>query len=69
MLLFHAAALLALAALRAAPVVSTSAAFGALLLVIGLVLFCGDVILGATGGDLFPMAAPIGGSRCRPSSG
>lgn len=61
MLLFHAPAFLALAGFRAATEASKIAAAGFGLLAVGILLFCGDVVLGAVGRDLFPMAAPIGG--------
>ncbi|GBU16586.1 MULTISPECIES: DUF423 domain-containing protein [Methylobacterium] len=62
-LLFHAPAVMALAALSGAGLTSrpvTRVAAGAMLL--GLALFSGDLALRALAGHpLFPMAAPIGG--------
>ena len=59
MLLFHAPALLALAALS--PSRLRQIAGGVMTL--GLVLFCGDLVMrGLAGMRLFPMAAPLGGS-------
>lgn len=57
-LLFHAAALLALAA--GGRIAWRN--FAALLLVLGCLLFAGDLVFhAATGRHLFPMAAPSGG--------
>lgn len=62
MLLFHAPALLAIAALsqvRKAPLLPVAA----ILMTCGLILFCGDLVSRAMLGDrLFSMAAPTGGS-------
>lgn len=59
MLLFHAPALLALAALSP----SRFRSLGAWVMVLGLVLFCGDLVMRELAGTrLFPMAAPLGGS-------
>jgi uncharacterized membrane protein YgdD (TMEM256/DUF423 family) len=61
-LLVHAAALLGVAALSGTVLSSRLAGLAALLLAIGLVLFCGDLVRRATAGTgLFPMAAPAGG--------
>jgi uncharacterized membrane protein YgdD (TMEM256/DUF423 family) len=62
-LLFHAPALLALAALIAAAFVhDTTGRIAALALVVGLLLFCGDLCSrDFLGRPLFPNAAPIGG--------
>lgn len=62
-LLVHAPALLALALLAATGLVHPWLGRGAgLALVVGLVLFCGDLSLRALrGAALFPMAAPAGG--------
>ena len=62
-LLFHAPGLLALAALIAAGAVHPPLAPGAgYILVLGLVLFCGDLPRRAFAGvALFPRAAPMGG--------
>ncbi len=59
MLLFHAPALLSLAALSP----SRLRFLGAWVMVLGLVLFCGDLVIRELAGmRLFPMAAPLGGS-------
>lgn len=62
-LLFHAPALLALGALIAAGAVQpTLAQIAGYLLVLGLILFCGDLSRRAfSGAPLFPRAAPTGG--------
>ncbi|MET0529178.1 MAG: DUF423 domain-containing protein [Microvirga sp.] len=62
-LLFHAPALLALAALIAAGALHSALAQAAgFVLVLGLILFCGDLSRRAfSGAALFPMAAPSGG--------
>jgi len=62
-LLFHAPALLALVALTAAGIVHPMLAQAAgYVLVLGLVLFCGDLSRRAfSGAALAPMAAPAGG--------
>ena len=62
-LLFHAPAILAFVALSAAGWVRVLLArVAALLIAIGLCLFCGDLALRALAGRaLFPMAAPSGG--------
>jgi uncharacterized membrane protein YgdD (TMEM256/DUF423 family) len=62
-LLFHAPALLALAALIAAGAIHpTLAQIAGYVLVLGLVLFCGDLSRRAFAGlPLFPRAAPTGG--------
>lgn len=62
-LLFHAPALLALAALMAAGVLHrVLGRLAGLALVLGLVLFCGDLSRRAfAGAALAPMAAPTGG--------
>ncbi len=62
-LLFHAPGLLALAALIATGAVHpTLAQVAGFILVLGLVLFCGDLSRRAfTGVPLFPRAAPTGG--------
>jgi len=62
-LLFHAPALLALVALVAAGALHpTLAQIAGYLLVLGLVLFCGDLSRRAFSGvALFPRAAPTGG--------
>ncbi|GEP06389.1 DUF423 domain-containing protein [Methylobacterium oxalidis] len=62
-LLFHAPALLGLAALaRTGLVRALPARLAALTLILGLALFCGDLALRALSGTpLFPMAAPSGG--------
>lgn len=62
-LLFHAPAILAVLALSAAGVARPPLArISAGLLVIGLCLFCGDLVLRALASrPLFPMAAPSGG--------
>ena len=62
-LLFHAPGLLALAALIAAGAVHpTLAQVAGYILVLGLVLFCGDLSRRAIAGvALFPRAAPMGG--------
>ena len=62
-LLFHAPGLLALAALIAAGAVHpTLAQVAGYILVLGLVLFCGDLSRRAFAGvALFPRAAPMGG--------
>lgn len=62
MLLFHAPAFLALAALRATGPRGVLAV-GTLALAVGLALFAGDLTSRVMLGDrLFPMAAPTGGS-------
>ena len=59
MLLFHAPALLGLAAL----VPSAMRRLATAIMVLGLVLFCGDLVLRELAGTrLFPMAAHIGGT-------
>ena len=62
-LLFHAPALLALVALVAAgPLHPTLAQVAGYMMVLGLVLFCGDLSRRAfSGAPLAPMAAPTGG--------
>ncbi len=62
-LLVHAAALLGLAALLGHPGLSPRvASVGGLVLLLGLSLFCGDLVRRAYAGTgLFPMAAPAGG--------
>ncbi|HEY8382363.1 MAG TPA: DUF423 domain-containing protein [Microvirga sp.] len=61
-LLIHAAALLALAALMGGALHDRIASAAGLVLLLGLVLFCGDLVRRAYGGvGLFPMAAPSGG--------
>jgi uncharacterized membrane protein YgdD (TMEM256/DUF423 family) len=62
-LLFHAPALLALVALIAAGAVQpTLAQMAGYVLVLGLILFCGDLSRRAfSGAPLFPRAAPTGG--------
>lgn len=62
-LLFHAPALLALAALIATGALHSALAQAAgFALVLGLILFCGDLSRRAfSGAALFPMAAPSGG--------
>ena len=62
-LLFHAPALLALVALTAAGLLQPGLAQAAgYLLVLGLILFCGDLSRRAfSGAALFPRAAPTGG--------
>lgn len=62
-LLFHAPSLLALAALISAGVLQPTLAHAAgYLLVLGLILFCGDLSRRAFSGvALFPRAAPTGG--------
>jgi uncharacterized membrane protein YgdD (TMEM256/DUF423 family) len=62
-LLIHAAALIGVAALVAAGSVSAGLGRGAgFALVLGLVLFCGDLVRRSlAGAALFPMAAPTGG--------
>ena len=62
-LLFHAPAILAFMGLGAAGLVRAPLArAAALLLAVGLGLFCGDLALRALAGRaLFPMAAPSGG--------
>ncbi|MBD2745242.1 DUF423 domain-containing protein [Microvirga sp. BT688] len=62
-LLFHAPALLALVALIAAGVVNPMLAqIAGYVLVLGLILFCGDLSRRAFSGvALFPRAAPAGG--------
>lgn len=64
MALAHAPALLALAAARRAGLLHPALGLtAAVLLVLAVALFSGDVTLNAlTGGHLFPMAAPTGGS-------
>lgn len=58
-LLFHAPAFLALSLLGR----SRMALGAALVLLVGLALFAGDLVMRErTGGSLFPMAAPIGGT-------
>lgn len=57
-LLFHAPVLLILSFLKANRI-ATLAAYG---LILGLLLFCGDLAMRSLAGhSLFPMAAPIGG--------
>ncbi|MCB1418485.1 MAG: DUF423 domain-containing protein [Notoacmeibacter sp.] len=59
MLLFHAPALLALSALASSALRKLSIG----VMAVGLVLFCGDLVMREMSGSrLFPMAAPIGGS-------
>ncbi len=59
-LLGHAAAFLGFAFLSTR---SRAIYWSAILVLIGLILFCGDLILrDFTGDKLFPMAAPLGGS-------
>lgn len=62
-LLFHAPAILAVAGLSAANVVSPRLArLATVLLLVGLCLFCGDLALRVLAGHpLFPFAAPSGG--------
>ena len=61
-LLVHAAALLALAALVGGPLSPRLGALAGLAIVLGLALFCGDLVRRAyAGAALFPMAAPSGG--------
>jgi uncharacterized membrane protein YgdD (TMEM256/DUF423 family) len=62
-LLFHAPAILALAGFGAAGLVRSGLArAGAALLVVGLILFCGDLAVRTwLQHPLFPMAAPTGG--------
>ena len=62
-LLFHAPALLALAALTVAEALNPSIArLAGYVLVLGLILFCGDLSRRAFSGvALFPKAAPTGG--------
>jgi uncharacterized membrane protein YgdD (TMEM256/DUF423 family) len=62
-LLVHAPALLALAALAAGGLIGPRAArLGGLLLILGLLLFCGDLTRRAYAGiPLAPYAAPAGG--------
>lgn len=62
-LLFHAPSLLALAALIAAGAVHpTLAQIAGYVLILGLILFCGDLFYRAfSGHPLFPRAAPTGG--------
>jgi uncharacterized membrane protein YgdD (TMEM256/DUF423 family) len=64
MLLLHAAAVLGLTACRKQGLLHDRAAgAGAAILILGALLFSGDVAArGFLGGGLFPMAAPIGGS-------
>lgn len=63
-LLMHAAAMLALAGLAvAAPRRGGAFLAAAAILLVGCLLFCGDLsVLALRGERLFPMAAPIGGS-------
>jgi uncharacterized membrane protein YgdD (TMEM256/DUF423 family) len=63
-LLLHAAAVIAIAAFaHSFPHESRSMLAAASLLLLGTVVFCGDLSVRAlTGSRLFPMAAPIGGS-------
>jgi uncharacterized membrane protein YgdD (TMEM256/DUF423 family) len=57
-LLMHAPALLALSLMAG----RRTAAAGAALLTLGLVLFCGDLVMrDLAGSRLFPLAAPLGG--------
>ena len=63
LLLFHAPVLLAVAALAGTgslhPAIARAAGW---IMVLGLALFCGDLVMRAwRNGPLFPMAAPIGG--------
>ena len=61
-LLIHAAALLGVAALSGAILAPRLATLAGFAMVLGLVLFCGDLVRRAmTGSGLFPMAAPTGG--------
>ncbi len=62
-LLFHAPAILAVTSLLAANVVRpVLARIATVLILVGLVLFCGDLALRVLAGHpLFPMAAPSGG--------
>lgn len=62
-LLFHAPAILALVGLGGSGLVRPQfARIAALLIAVGLCLFCGDLALRALAGHaLFPMAAPSGG--------
>jgi uncharacterized membrane protein YgdD (TMEM256/DUF423 family) len=62
-LLIHAAALVGLAALTGTGIVSPRLGRAAgIALVLGLVLFCGDLVRRSYAGSaLFPMAAPVGG--------
>ena len=62
-LLVHAAALLAVAALLGAGILAPRVASGAgLVLLLGLLLFCGDLVRRAYAGSaLFPMPAPARG--------
>ena len=64
MLLFHAVAVIAACAAIAGGVVRRPFGLGAaLLLIVGVALFAGDLALRAYAGHrLFPMAAPIGGT-------
>lgn len=64
MLLFHAVAVIAACAAIAGGVVRRPFGIGAaLLLIVGVALFAGDLALRAYAGHrLFPMAAPIGGT-------
>ncbi|HWK64963.1 MAG TPA: DUF423 domain-containing protein [Rhizobiaceae bacterium] len=58
-LLMHAPVLVASGHLKANAVLRT----GSLVVLVGLLLFCGDLLLRAYAGTrLFPMAAPIGGT-------
>jgi uncharacterized membrane protein YgdD (TMEM256/DUF423 family) len=62
-LVVHAPALLGIAALSAGGAVSPGLGrIAGWLLVLGLALFCGDLVMRALrGAALFPMAAPVGG--------
>jgi uncharacterized membrane protein YgdD (TMEM256/DUF423 family) len=62
-LLFHAPALLGIAALASAGAVHPGVArIAGWVMVLGLLLFCGDLVMRAwRNAALFPMAAPIGG--------
>ena len=62
-LLFHAPVLLAIVALGASGTVSPTVARAAgWIIVLGLALFCGDLVMRAwRNAPLFPMAAPAGG--------
>lgn len=61
-LLIHAAALLGVAALSGSILSPRLAGLAGLVMILGLVLFCGDLVRRAYAGiGLFPMSAPTGG--------
>ena len=61
-LLVHAAALLGVAALSGGILSPRLAGFAGLVMIVGLALFCGDLVRRAYAGvGLFPMSAPTGG--------